>query len=66
MPGQYEYAKGMTMLAAVARAGGFTYRARHNEVFLKREGTVAELRVKLDTDMPIRPGDTIRVGERHF
>lgn len=65
-PGQYEYAKGMTVLAAVARAGGFTYRAKRNEIFLKREGSPEELRVGLDIDMPIRPGDTIRIGERYF
>jgi len=65
-PGQYEYAKGMTVLAAVARAGGFTYRAKKSEIFLKREGEANETRVLLDTDLPIRPGDTIRVGERYF
>lgn len=65
-PGQYEYAKGMTLLAAVARAGGFTYRAKKSEVFLKHEGELTEERVKVTGDLPIRPGDTIRVGERYF
>jgi protein involved in polysaccharide export with SLBB domain len=65
-PGQFEYAKGMTVLAAVARGGGFTYRANKSEIFLKREGSADEIRVHLDTDMPIRPGDTIRIGERYF
>ncbi len=65
-PGQYEYAKGMTVLGAVARGGGFTYRAKKSEVFIKREGSQAEVRVKLTGDLPIAPGDTIRVGERYF
>ncbi|PZU07020.1 polysaccharide biosynthesis/export family protein [Sphingomonas sp.] len=65
-PGQYEYAQGMTVLSAVARAGGFTYRAKKSEVFVKHEGGSAEERVKLTGDLPIRPGDTIRVGERYF
>ena len=65
-PGQYEYAQGMTVLAAVAKAGGFTYRAKRNEIFLKREGIPTELQVTLDADMPIHPGDTIRIGERYF
>ncbi|MFA5967664.1 MAG: polysaccharide biosynthesis/export family protein [Sphingomonas sp.] len=65
-PGQYEYAQGMTVLAAVARAGGYTYRANKNEIFLKREGNAEELHVRLDSDIPIRPGDTIRIGERYF
>lgn len=65
-PGQYEYVKGMSVLAAVARAGGFTYRARRNEIFLRREGSPTEVRVVLDRDTPIQPGDTIRIGERYF
>jgi polysaccharide export outer membrane protein len=65
-PGQYEYAQGMTVLSAVARAGGFTYRAKKTEVFVKHEGGQSEERVKLTGDLPIQPGDTIRVGERYF
>lgn len=65
-PGQYEYAQGMTVLSAVARAGGFTYRAKKTEVFVKHEGGASEERVKLTGDLPIQPGDTIRVGERYF
>lgn len=65
-PGQYEYAQGMTVLAAVARAGGYTYRANKSEIFLKREGSTEELHVRLDSDIAIRPGDTIRIGERYF
>lgn len=65
-PGQYEYAKGMTLLGAVARAGGYTYRAKKTEMFLKREGLADEVRVELTSDLPILPGDTIRIGERYF
>lgn len=65
-PGQYEYAKGMSVLAAVARAGGFTYRAKKSEVFVRHEGGGAEQRVKLTSDLPVQPGDTIRIGERYF
>ncbi|QJU57267.1 polysaccharide export protein [Sphingomonas sp. AP4-R1] len=64
-PGQYEYANGMTVMSAVARAGGFTYRAKKGEVFVKHAGGQEE-RVKLTGDLPIQPGDTIRVGERYF
>ncbi|TCP34091.1 polysaccharide biosynthesis/export family protein [Sphingomonas sp. BK235] len=65
-PGQYEYAQGMTVLSAVARAGGFTYRAKKGEVFVKREGDSREYHVKVTNDLLIQPGDTIRVGERYF
>ncbi len=40
-PGQYEYVNGMTMLNAVALAGGFTYRAAQNSVTVKRGGANA-------------------------
>jgi protein involved in polysaccharide export with SLBB domain len=65
-PGQYEYAQGMTVLSAVARAGGFTYRAKKSEVFVKREGDPREYHVRVTNDLLIQPGDTIRVGERYF
>jgi Periplasmic protein involved in polysaccharide export len=65
-PGQYEYAVGMTVRDAVAKAGGYTYRAQEKEIYLKRAGTQEEVRVTLDKDLPIRPGDTIRIVERYF
>ncbi|MBF5091541.1 polysaccharide export protein [Novosphingobium sp. NBM11] len=65
-PGQYDYVKGMSVFAAIAKAEGFTYRARKNYVFLKREGADHEDKVNLTSDLLVQPGDTIRVGERHF
>lgn len=65
-PGQYEYAVGMTVHDAVAKAGGYTYRAQEKSILLKRAGAEEEIRVTLDKDLPIRPGDTIRIVERYF
>lgn len=65
-PGQYEYAVGMTVRDAVAKAGGYTYRAQEKSILLKRAGAEEEIRVTLDKDLPIRPGDTIRIVERYF
>lgn len=65
-PGQYEYAVGMTVRDAVAKAGGYTYRAQQKEILLRRAGSDQEIRVTLDKDMRIRPGDTIRIVERYF
>ena len=67
-PGQYPYASGMTVQQAVATAGGFTYRASTRKVFIKHAGAAAEAEVSLRTDqlVPVRPGDTVRVGERFF
>jgi len=65
-PGAYPYRDGMTVLGAVATAEGFTYRAQKKYVFLKHEGEEEEIRVPLTATLTIRPGDTIRIGERYF
>lgn len=67
-PGQYDFSVGMTIEQAVAAAGGFTYRANDKRVFLKRATDTREGIVDLrkNGSFPIRPGDTIRVGERFF
>jgi len=67
-PGQYDFAVGLTIEQAVAAAGGFTYRANAKRVFLKRATDTREMLVDLreTPSFPVRPGDTIRVGERFF
>jgi polysaccharide export outer membrane protein len=51
---------------AVASAGGFTYRANENKVFLRRSGAGAEEAHALDAPILIFPGDNIRIPERYF
>lgn len=63
-PGSYPYVNGMTVLNAVALAGGFTYRADEEDILLSRSANDAEVQVSPDT--PILPGDIIRVEERFF
>jgi polysaccharide export outer membrane protein len=65
-PGEFPYQPGLTVLAAIARAEGFTYRARHRTVFIKRAGEAREVEVPLTSDLTISPGDVVRVGERYF
>lgn len=67
-PGQYQYSVGLTIEQAIAAAGGFTYRANDNRVFLKRATQTREAIVDLRENPAflVRPGDTIRVGERFF
>lgn len=67
-PGQYDFSVGLTIEQAVAAAGGFTYRANDKRVFLKRATQTRESIVDLDgrSAFLVRPGDTIRVGERFF
>lgn len=67
-PGQYPYSVGLTVEQAVAAAGGFTYRANDDRVFLKRAMDTQESLVDLENSpsFHVRPGDTIRIGERFF
>ena len=64
--GEYPYTDGLTVMNAVARAGGFTYRANTRTVFIKRADTNAEVEVPLDATLRVMPGDTIRIAERFF
>lgn len=65
-PGTFPYTDGLTVLNAVATAGGFTYRANERVVYIRRAGETKEHQYKLTSTTPVRPGDTIRIGERIF
>lgn len=64
-PGQYPYTNGMTVLNAVAVAGGFTYRANNDSVFITR-GDGKEEEFKTSQQVKVLPGDVVRVPERFF
>jgi polysaccharide export outer membrane protein len=64
--GEYPYRLGLTVMDAVASAGGFTYRANENKVYLRRSGADAEEVYALDAPVPVFPGDNIRIPERYF
>jgi protein involved in polysaccharide export with SLBB domain len=64
--GEYPYRIGLTVLDAVASAGGFTYRANESKIYLRRAGASAEEAISLDNPVPVFPGDNIRVPERFF
>ena len=65
-PGEYPYTNNLTVLNAVASAGGFTYRANKRVVFIKSVDANQEVSVTLDSTATVQPGDTIRIGERIF
>ncbi|HEX7389605.1 MAG TPA: polysaccharide biosynthesis/export family protein [Acidiphilium sp.] len=65
-PGQYPFEPGMTVLEAVALAGGFTYRAAESEVEVIRVRHGRARAFRAPADALIIPGDVIRVFERHF
>jgi protein involved in polysaccharide export with SLBB domain len=67
-PGQYPYVDGLTMEQAIATAGGYTYRAKRSKIYLREPQTENEheLDIKKNPLRLVKPGDTIRVGERFF
>ena len=65
-PGEYPYTSGLTVLNAVAASGGFTYRANKKVVYIKSVDSAQEQAYELTTSTVVRPGDTLRIGERIF
>ncbi|WP_431014664.1 polysaccharide biosynthesis/export family protein [Bradyrhizobium pachyrhizi] len=65
-PGQYPYVPNMTVESAVAIAGGFSPRARRDEVTLTHTDASGAGRFVAPLGTPIGPGDTVFVGERWF
>ena len=63
--GQYPYTSGMTVLNAVAVAGGYTYRANQDRVYITR-GEGAEVAYPASQAVKVLPGDVVRVPERFF
>lgn len=66
-PGSYPYIDHISVLKAVALAGGFTYRANTKRVEILRGGEAqSEVYEKFPVDAAIYPGDVIMVKERFF
>ncbi len=65
-PGEYPFTNGLTITSAVATAGGYTYRANTRRVFIRGVHDASEHMLTVTGDLPIHPGDTIRVPERFF
>jgi len=66
-PGSYPYVSGMSMINAVALAGGFTYRADEDSFDLMRpDKSGKKVKVSAKPETPVQPGDVITVNERIF
>ena len=65
-PGDYPYVEGMSVLNAVALAGGFAPHARRDKVFIERGRGASRKKYKAAVTAPVRPGDIITVRERFF
>jgi polysaccharide export outer membrane protein len=64
--GAFPYKAGMTYMTAIAIAGGFTYRAKQDYVWVIRGDDPEQKEIKLSTEERVQPGDIIRVAERLF
>lgn len=64
-PGQYPYRSGMTALNAIAVAGGYTYRASQDRLYITR-GEGDEVEYPASQAVKVLPGDVVRVPERFF
>ena len=65
-PAEIPYKPGLTVLDAVAAAGGYTYRADERKVHIRRAGSNVEEIHPMDFPVRVYPGDNIRVPERYF
>ncbi len=65
-PGSYAYVNGMTVVNAVAMAGGFTYRAKKSSVQIIRGNDSSKSPEDAGRDTIVLPGDVIEVPERFF
>ena len=66
-PGRYRVDPGMTVIEAIARAGGITQRGSQRRVEIKRKlpnGTYSTVKAKFGD--PVQPDDVIRVKESIF
>lgn len=64
--GSFPYVEGITYLTAIAVAGGYSYRAKKDIVYVTRAGAEESEELKLDVNDKVQPGDIIRVAERFF
>jgi polysaccharide export outer membrane protein len=70
-PGQYPYQPGLTMLGAVALAGGFTYRAVESYATdIRSQGSDGSgggaIKGRVEGDTRLEPGDVVTILERYF
>ena len=65
-PGKYAFVSGMTVLNAVALAGGYTYRGRKDSVMVIRASDPDKKEQSALPSDSVMPGDIIRVRERFF
>ena len=64
-PGSYNYVNGMSVINAVAMAGGYTYRADKDDIKVKH-GSPDAKEEQATEGTALMPGDVVNVPERFF
>jgi len=65
-PGEYPYVSNMTVVNAVALAGGYTMKAVVSTIFVRHESEIREHPIALTQLTKLYPGDVLRVPETSF
>lgn len=65
-PGEYPYVSQMSVLNAVALAGGFTIKAIEGGVYVRRSGSSDEIYLPANLASKIYPGDVVRIASSPF
>lgn len=65
-PGSYPFVAGMTVVNAIALAGGYTYRANKDQVLITRAADPARKSAQAERTDIVLPGDVVEVKERLF
>lgn len=65
-PGSYPYVGGMTVLNAVALAGGYTPRGDPDDILVKHANNTSGAGSSIKEGDPVEPGDIIRVRQKLF
>ena len=65
-PGSYDWSGDLRAINAVALAGGYTYRAKKEDLRVIRHGDPQHQQYTADQSTGIEPGDTVIVPERWF
>jgi len=65
-PGAYPYTGGLNVLAAIAIAGGTTYRADQSRIEIQHPGENQMHEYDMSAPIPILPGDIIKVPRRYI
>ncbi|HEY5565476.1 MAG TPA: polysaccharide biosynthesis/export family protein [Rhodothermia bacterium] len=65
-PGSYPFVNGITVLEAVVIAGGFTKRAKENQMTIIRGTDPSRTKQDATPETIVLPGDVIEVSQRYF